>query len=457
MRNALYGWAAAPKRGNPKNINDAGTNSLRSRAIARIKEDDPAGAEALVEANSGQVSDAGLTELRQRVAWSYYIENDNAAAQRVAGLARAGSGPWAAQADWTYGLSSWRLGDYAAAEQAFSSAAMRATEPEAIAAGHYWAARAAMAMGQPDKVQGALQTAAQYHETFYGLLAAEALGMEPLARKEARARNIGVKEMKEDGQIALVLGLAEVDQLDLADETLRHFARTGDPADYHKYMATARELGLPQTQLWLAHNGPQGTRPDTFARYPSPRWTPEGGWRVDKALVFGHALQESRFQATAVSPVGARGLLQVRPGTAGDMARARGKNFVASDLDRPAINLEYGQSYMEYLRDRSETGGYLPQVIAAYNAGPAPVGRWQTEIDDRGDPLLYIESIPYWETREYVGTVMRNYWVYEAQEKPDSASRAGLAQNMWPRYPGLSGENAVRLMRGKERDRYAHR
>jgi soluble lytic murein transglycosylase len=447
----------APKRGNPKNINDAGTNSLRSRAIDRIKDDNPAGAEALVEAGSGQVSEEGLTELRQRVAWSYYIENDNAAAQRVAGVARVGSGPWAAQADWTYGLSSWRLGDYAAAEQAFSSAAMRSNEPEAIAAGHYWAARSAMAMGQPDKVQGALQTAAQYHETFYGLLAAEALGMEPLARKEARARNIGVKEMREDGQIALVLGLAEVDQVDLADETLRHFARTGNPTDYHKYMATARELGLPQTQLWLAHNGPQGTRPDTFARYPAPRWAPEGGWRVDKALVYGHALQESRFQASAVSPVGARGLLQVRPGTAGDMARARGANFVASDLDRPSVNLEYGQSYMEFLRDRGETGGYLPQVIAAYNAGPAPIGRWQTEIDDRGDPLLYIESIPYWETREYVGTVIRNYWIYEAQEKPDSASKAGLAQNMWPRYPGQSGDNAVRLMHGKAQDRYAHR
>ena len=96
-------------------------------------------------------------------------------------------------------------------------------------------------------------------------------------------------------------------------------------------------------------------------------------------------------------------------------------------------------------------------MIAAYNAGPAPVGRWQTEIDDRGDPLLYIESIPYWETREYVGTVMRNYWIYEAQEKPDSVSRVGLAQNMWPRYPGLSGDKAVRLMHGKTRDRFAQR
>ena len=448
---------SSPKRGNPKNIDDAGTNGLRNRAVDRIKADDPAGAESLVEANAGNASDAGLTELRQRVAWSYYIENDNASARRVAGLARVGSGAWAAQADWTFGLSSWRLGDFVAAEDGFAKAALRAAEPEAIAAGHYWAARSAMAAGHPEKVQGALQTAAQYHETFYGLLAAEALGMEPLARKESRARKMSGKELRDDGQISLVLSLAEVEQGALADETLRHFARTGSAADYHKYMTTARELGLPQTQLWLAHYGPQGTQPEIFARYPAPRWTPEGGWRVDRSLVYAHALQESRFKANAVSQVGARGLLQVRPGTAGDMARARGIGFTASDLDRPSVNLEYGQSYMEQLRDRTETGGYLPKVIAAYNAGPTPVGRWQNEIDDRGDPLLYIESIPYWETREYVGTVMRNYWIYEAQEKPDSVSRSGLAQNMWPRYPGLSGETSVRLMQGQKQGRYAQK
>ena len=446
---------SSPKRGNPKNIEGSGMASLRSRTIENIKADNPAAAEAYVEANAGSVSSDGLTEMRQRVAWSYFIENDNAAAQRVAGLARTGTGSWAAQADWTYGLASWRLGDYAAAGAAFEQAGLRANEPEAIAAGYYWTARAAMATGEPQKVQAALQTAAQFHETFYGLLAAEALGMEPLARKEARARNFGSKEMRQDSQIALVLSLAEIDQTELADETLRFFAQTGNPFDYHKYMAAARELSLPQTQLWLAHYGPQGTKPDTFARYPAPRWTPDGGWRVDRSLVYAHALQESRFRTSVISPAGARGLLQVRPGTAGDMAKMRGTNFAPVQLDRPSTNLEYGQSYMEFLRDRNETGGFLPKVIAAYNAGPAPVGRWQNEIDDRGDPLLYIEAIPYWETREYVGTVMRNYWIYEAQEKPESVSRAGLAQNMWPRYPGMSGETAVRLIQTDRRTRLA--
>src|SRR3546814_7983463 len=64
---------------------------------------------------------------------------------------------------------------------------------------------------------------------------------------------------------------------------------------------------------------------------------------------------------------------------------------------------------------------------------PAPVARWETEVRDQGDPLLYMESIPYWETRGYVGTVLRNYWMYEAQQGKPSVSRAALAQGEWPR------------------------
>ncbi|HEY0084846.1 MAG TPA: lytic transglycosylase domain-containing protein, partial [Allosphingosinicella sp.] len=67
---------------------------------------------------------------------------------------------------------------------------------------------------------------------------------------------------------------------------------------------------------------------------------------------------------------------------------------------------------------------------------------------DGGDPLLYIESIPYWETRGYVPIVLRNYWVYEQQAGKDSSSRRALAQGLWPRFPGLPGASAVRLSAG---------
>ena len=115
-------------------------------------------------------------------------------------------------------------------------------------------------------------------------------------------------------------------------------------------------------------------------------------------------------------------------------------------LTRPSTNIDIGQRHLERLRDMGLTQGLLPKVIAAYNAGPKPVGEWNAIVRDNGDPLLYIESIPYWETRGYVVTVLRNYWMYEGQTgREKSASRSALAQGMWPRFPGMKGDPAIRI------------
>jgi soluble lytic murein transglycosylase len=205
---------------------------------------------------------------------------------------------------------------------------------------------------------------------------------------------------------------------------------------------------LASTQFWLGHYGPSRDQSNAMARYPMPNWEPSGGWRVTPALVYAHTLQESNFRTDVISPAGARGLMQVRPGTAQDMARARGAAFTASELDRPSVNLEYGQSYLEKLRDLPATGGLLPKVIAAYNAGPSPLLRWNSEIRDNGDPLLFIESIPYWETRGYVSIILRNYWIYEMREKKASGSLKGLAQYMWPKFPDTNGNVTARRILG---------
>src|SRR3546814_17690494 len=102
---------------------------------------------------------------------------------------------------------------------------------------------------------------------------------------------------------------------ELADQVLRHQARIGTVQNHDALLHLARGLSLPETQIWLAHNAPQGQRPGAYARYPMPKWTPDGGWRVDKALAFSHALQASNFRASVVSPAGARGLMKVLPVT----------------------------------------------------------------------------------------------------------------------------------------------
>ena len=75
-----------------------------------------------------------------------------------------------------------------------------------------------------------------------------------------------------------------------------------------------------------------------------------------------------------------------------------------------------------------------PRVIASYNAGPLPVGRWAT-INDKGDPLLWIESIPYWETRYYVPAVLRNMWVYQGLNHEGTATLKAMAEHRWPSFP----------------------
>jgi soluble lytic murein transglycosylase-like protein len=429
-------WAGgSPRRGNPRSINDPAAASLARAIPARIDADDPAGAEAALASASANISPEALTEWRQRVAWSYYIENDDRNARRMASLAQAGAGPWVVQADWTQGLASWRQGDCQAAMSAFRNVAGRADEPEMEAAGHYWFSRAATACNQPHEVQPALRRAARLDETFYGLLAQERLGIRPT--DAAAASRSAVQRVSTLPNVRLAQTLAGVGESALADEVLRHQARIGSENDHGALVEVARSLNLPETQLYLAHNAPRGMRPHREARFPTPNWAPADGWRVNPALILAHTLQESAFRSRAVSHAGAVGLMQVRRGTGNDM----GLRQMGGDLTNPAVNMALGQSFIEHLRDSAATQGQLPRVIAAYNAGLTPVTRWASEVRDNGDPLLFIESIPYWETRAYVGTVLRNLWVYERQLNTPTDSRAMLAQGQWPRVPTVGGDD----------------
>jgi soluble lytic murein transglycosylase len=435
---------SAPKRDLPDTIGAA--SALREKIQLFIKNNDPASAEAAVEAASSGMSSDALTELRYRVSWSYYIENDDNNARRVAGMAKASGGEWAVQADWVYALASWRLKQHGDAFTAFDDVAKRAGNEELKAAALFWSARAAMAIKQPQQVQPRLQAAAAHAETFYGLLAGESLGMSSVAgRWKAHNDKADWKQLADSDNVKIAIGLAAIGKDSLADETIRHQAKIGNPQQHDALARLAGAIGLPGTQLWMGHYGPRSSEAEMLSRYPYPNWTPANGWRVDPALAYAHALQESQFKTAAVSAAGARGLMQVRPGTAQDMARDKGMAFRAADLDRPAINLEYGQSYMEKLRDMNATGGLLPKVIAAYNAGPAPVTRWNSEIRDGGDPLLYMESVPYWETRGYIAIILRNYWIYEAQSGKNGGSMTGMAQYLWPRFPEGGRSTAVRV------------
>lgn len=436
-----------PKRVRPRSIEDGTMPSgIASGILSRIKNDDPSGAQQLLDGIDANLSQPARAEWRQRVAWSFYIENQDAPAYQLAQLATQGSGPWVAEAWWTAGLTAWRLGDCDGAGDAFVRAAGLAQNPELSAAGYYWQARALVRCRKPDQAAEALRGAAQRDETLYGMLAAEQLGLKsPEQHSAPDFTKADWQQLRHVGNIRVAVSLAEIGEDGLADDVLRHQAKIGVPSQFEPLTRLARDLGLPSTQLWMSYNAPYGGRPEPATRFPTPKWTPRGGWSVDPALVYAHALQESNFRATVVSPAGARGLMQIMPATARQHAGAVGSSASARDLNRPEINLAMGQQHMNMLRDSSGTQGLLPKVMAAYNAGLTPITRWNTEINDHGDPLLWMESIPYWETRGYVNIVMRNYWMYERQAGGPSESRLALAQGLWPTFPGLTGSEGVRM------------
>ncbi|HEX8644224.1 MAG TPA: lytic transglycosylase domain-containing protein [Allosphingosinicella sp.] len=443
----LVGQPGQPRRGRARGLRGVPEIAALDALIQPlIVADRPAEAEAILAAREVELTDEVRTEFQQRVAWSHFLIGNDADARRLADRARRGLGEFVPHADWVSGLASWRMGDCAAAAEAFASTARRTTDQELAAAGHYWAARADLACRRPERVQAHLRNAARLGETFYGILAARALGLRQstipnsgsLARSDWRV-------LADRSNVRAAMALLEIGDRSGADEHLRHQARIGRPSEHEPLIQVAARLNLTGTQMWLAHNAPRGVTVDPLARYPLPEWAPPRGWRVDRALAFAHALQESNFRPDAVSPAGARGLMQVRPGTAGDIARWRGESAAGIELTDPNTNVEFGQSYLEYLRDLPGTGGLLPRVIAAYNAGPGPIPEWTARGLDQGDPLLFIESIPYWETRGYVPIILRNYWVYEQRLGRAGPSRAALVQGLWPRFPGMPGPNAVRL------------
>ncbi|MEO7169045.1 MAG: lytic transglycosylase domain-containing protein [Sphingomonas sp.] len=437
----------APARLRAKSIkSDMIAGELAIRMQPFVKADDGVSAQALLESMQNLSPDA-LTEWQQKVAWMYFLAGDDNNARAMATKASTGTGDWAVQGDWVAALAAWRQHDCTAAGQGFTRVAARASDIELRAAGLYWASRADMQCGRPDLVEGRLKNAAQYRETFYGLLARQTLGIhDPAARQADTLLANDWQALARRPNIRVAAALVEIGENGLADAVIRQQARIGDTSEFPALVRLTGALNLPSTVVWLSHNGPVGATPPVESRYPAPNWTPDGGWRVDKALVFAHTLQESRFRTDVVSPAGAYGLMQVRPGAATDIARKQGRSFDRSALSNPGTNMEVGQSYLEQLRDQACTGGLLPKVIAAYNAGPVPVEAWNAQARDGGDPLLYIESIPYWETRGYVITVLRNYWMYEGQTgKPNSPSRVALSQGLWPRFPGMAGASAVRL------------
>ncbi|MXO93019.1 transglycosylase SLT domain-containing protein [Erythrobacter arachoides] len=432
-----YAQNTMPRRTRPRSISDGTMPSDIAASINdRIVNDDPDGARLLLDGVDALLSSEARAEWRQKVAWSYFIENRDAEALAVAQTVGAGSGPWVAEGDWTVGLSAWRQGDCRMAGDAFQRAAAGTSNAELRTASLYWAGRSAMRCRQPDLSARLMHDAASDDRTLYGMLATESLGRQLPERVEnPEFTSADWQQVGNIRNVRVAVALTEIGRDGLGSTVLQHQARIGQPGEYQPLTRLARALGYPQTQLALAYNAPSGAEAHPASFYPAPKYAPYNGWQVDPALAFSHILQESAFRPNATSPANAQGLMQITPITVRQHAPSLGLSASGVDIYDPATNLAFGQQNLIMLRDDSTTRGRLPVIMAAYNAGMTPVRRWEAEVNDQGDPLMYMEAIPYWETREYVSVVMRNYWMYERQARATSATRMALSQNGWPLFP----------------------
>jgi soluble lytic murein transglycosylase len=336
---------------------------------------------------------------------------------------------------WRGALTLWRRHDLARAATIFEALANAdQSSPWDKAAAAYWASRAHLKNREPAKVSTWLRVASQYPRTFYGQLAVHALGLDPSfdwSLKPLTSAGIRAVAASSVGQRAL--GLLQLGETSLAEDEMRGLLRQASPDLAAGLRGIAQLYQLPSVALGLGALADQlpNTRADAEL-YPLPHWRPAGGFMLDRALLLALVRQESGFDARAQSGAGAIGLMQIMPGT----ARALGARV--SNLRDPAANLALGQQYLRRLLADPSINGDLFLMAIAYNAGPGSLLKWRGS-DSTADPLLFLESLPNRETRNFVERVMANYWIYQDRLGQDTPSLDRVAAGNWPDYQPQDG------------------
>jgi len=409
---------------------------VHSEILRRVSRGWPTGAREIIRSPRAQrhMGPVQLAQGWRAITQGYFRAGKDEDALEAATRSHAASPGDAPLAYWWGGLAAWRLGKLDEAETMFSELARAGRASNSLlAAGAFWAARAALANGQPQDVTSYLEIGAVHPRTFYGQLSRRAIGNNQtfgwrkpdlstaayhnIAASKIGGRAIALLQIGEDHE-------AERELLSLSS------ARPGLRSDV---LALASHAGLPAVAYRLSGFAEPQAR--LAAAYPVPSWEPESGYAVDQALVLAFVRQESAFNRRAESRAGARGLMQLMPRTASYVAgerylHGRGKYR----LYEPDLNLELGQRYIQKLLSHKNISGDLFRLAAAYNAGPGNLRSWERAVEHGDDPLLFIESLPSRETRNFVEHILTNLWIYRSHLGQDAPSLDDIVAGRWPQY-----------------------
>jgi len=336
------------------------------------------------------------------------------------------------EALWRIGWAEFEDGQFDGAREHFlamvASAVAEGLEPESTWRPRYWAARAAAEAGhEPEARSGFAELVAQAPLSYYGLRAQERLDQHHLAARsgaaaiaDATARRRVDYWRLQRAALLVEAGMAEQARLELralADRPLG----LADRMAIGRVMVAAEDFAGAQRIVVHAYRAPlvEGVRPGVerlwWLAWPrayreAVALAPPLG--VSSELVWAIMREESSFRPRVHSTAGAIGLMQLMPDTASRVARRSDLEIPEpADLERPEVNVALGTRYLAELDKRMQ--GRESAMIASYNAGPLAVARWLRDAPAGQPDDVFVEDIPYTQTRSYAKRVLRSYWLYQ--------------------------------------------
>jgi len=338
-----------------------------------------------------------------------------------------------AEGEWLAGWIALRkLHDPKLAQTHFESLTRNVKTPISRARAHYWLGKALQDQGKDSLSLQEFELSAQFNFTFYGQLAQQEIGP-------------GYIELGRDPQPDQWAKIVFANHPQV--QALKLLALVGDTSNYRRFSYHLDDI-LPGAvdHVMLAQlnreNGYAGiaVRAAKAALYRN-EILPESQWplleisehtnKPEPALVLALSRQESELNSKAISHAGARGLMQLMPRTAKSTARQNGVEYRKSWLtDDPSYNLKIGSIHLQDLLDEFD-GSYILSA-AAYNAGRSRANRWIKEYGDprtTTDPIDWVESIPFSETRNYVQRVLENVQIYR-NRLSDTPTRIQLNEDI---------------------------
>ncbi len=330
-----------------------------------------------------------------------------------------------------------KLGRPVDAIRMFDLYAQAARSPQTRSKGLYWAGRAAEAAGRRAEANAYYANAAALFDQFYGQLAAERLGRAPVIPPMTVRIEVSQNQRTAFFDQEIVRAVQLLGQrADHATQTLfvRQIAQAAtSDVDHVLAVELAQRIARPDLSVMIGRSaGINGYNDYVRAGFPVVPVPAEAAdnWTMVHAI----SRQESQFDRAAVSRVGARGYMQLMPGTARETSVKIGANYDMGALTSdPQYNIRLGSWYFARLMDRYN--GSYPLAVAAYNAGPGNVNKW---LAANGDPrtgsidiLQWIEAIPLSETRGYVQRVLENAVVYDMIDPSKARVRSNTPLSMY--------------------------